>query len=45
MTLPNHKIEIMDLTEKAKNYREESLKNDTGLKPFILKDSKQKQTE
>ena len=37
MTLPNHKIEIMDLTEKAKNYREESLKNDTGLKPFIFK--------
>ena len=27
----------MDLTEKAKNYREESLKNDTGLKPFIFK--------
>ena len=37
MTIPNHKIEIMDLTEKAKNYREELLKNDTGLKPFIFK--------
>jgi hypothetical protein len=37
MTLPNHKIEVKDLSEKGIIFREELLKGGRNKKPFIFK--------
>ena len=37
MTLPNHKIEVKDLSKKGIIFREEVLKGGRNKKPFIFK--------
>ena len=43
MTLPNHKIEVKDLSEKGIIFREELLKGGRNKKPFIFKGYKTEQ--